>query len=432
MSDKSLPADPPADTATEAVAGFTTFLTMAYIVVVNPSILSAAGMPFDGVLAATVLLSASMTLLMGLYARLPFAVAPGMGLNAFFAYTLVLGQKVPWPTALGLVFWAGVLFLIISLTPLRAMIAEAIPAGLRHAAAVGIGVFIAFIGLKNAGLIAANPATLVSAGAVRTPMLLAAGGVAVILLVHRWYKPVAFLAGIAAVTGAAAAMGLIRTPDSCVKAPDFSLIGALDLRDSLRPELLGALFIICLTDLFDSISTFVGVSQATGLTDGRGRPRNLEQGLLVDAAATFGAGLLGTSSGTAYIESAAGIEAGGRTGLTSVFTAACFLPLLFLSPLAAMVPAYATAPVLVIVGVLMFRSVSAMDFARLEDAVPQFLTLTLIPLTFSITQGLLWGFLAHVVLYVLVGRVREVHPLMFGLAAVSAGLLWLENGHRGG
>lgn len=414
---------------TEAVAGLTTFFTMAYIVVVNPAILSTPGtnVPFTGALTATVLVCFLMTLAMGLYADLPFAVAPGMGLNAFFAYTIIIGKGVPWPTALGLVFWAGVLFLLVSVTPLRVKIAEAIPANLRVASAAGIGIFLTFIGLKNAGLVQADPVTFVKLGALGPETGLALLGLALTAWLMGKKSPFAFLVGILGVTAAAWAAGMISAPASWVSAPDFSsAFLKLDVWSALSWTLAPAMIAILFTDLFDSISTFIGVSQACGLTDAHGRPKRLREGLIVDAFATLGAGLFGSSSGTAYIESAAGIEMGGRTGLSSVFTALCFLPCFFLAPVAGMVPACATAPVLILVGALMFRSVSALDLKRLEDAVPAFLTVVLIPLTFSITQGILWGFLSHASLYSLAGRRREVSPMMWGLAALSAGLILLE------
>ncbi len=415
---------------TEAIAGVTTFFTMAYIVVVNPSILSTpgTGMPFAGVLTATVLLCFLMTLLMGLYAKLPFAVAPGMGLNAFFTFSIVLGQKIPWPTALGMVFWSGVLFVLASVTPLRVMIAEAIPHNLRHAAATGIGIFLTFIGTQNAGLVQSDPVTFVKAGAFGVEALLAIGGLLLSVVLLRRRNPLAFLAAIFAITAVAAGLGQLHGSDAWVSWPDFgSVFLKLDLWGGLRPALLPAIVSIFLTDLFDSLSTFVGVSQAAGLVDGRGQPLRLKQGLLVDALATLSGGLLGTSPGTAYIESAAGIEAGGRTGRTSVVTALCFLPCLFLAPLAALVPRYATAPVLIVVGALMFRSVSTLKLSALEDVVPAFLTIVLIPLTFSITRGILWGFITHAILYALSGRRKEVSPMMAGLACVSAGLIALEH-----
>lgn len=421
---------PASDLRREALAGLTTFFTMAYIVVVNPAILSApgTGMPFSGVMTATVLLSFLMTLLMGAYARLPFAVAPGMGLNAFFAYSIVLGRGVPWPVALGVVFWAGVLFVAISVTPVRVKIAEAIPEGLRVASAAGIGLFLAFIGFKNGGFIVADSATFVRLGVLDRKAFLALAGGALTIWLMRRKSPFAFLAGIFGVTVAARLMGLVETPASVFSAPDFSSVFLkLDIPGALKLSLLPAIVSILFTDLFDSISTFVGVAHGSGLVDEKGRPLRLKEGLVVDAFATLGAGLAGTSSGTAYIESAAGIEMGGRTGWTAFFTALCFLPCFFLGPLAGMVPAYATAPVLVIVGALMFRSVSRVNFERLEDAVPAFLTIALIPLTFSITQGILWGFVTHATLYALCGRRREVSPATWLVSALSAALLILDH-----
>lgn len=415
----------------EIVGGITTFLAMSYIVVVNPSILATegTGMPFSGVLTATVLLCFVMTLLMGLYAKLPFGVAPGMGINAYFTFTVVLGQKVPWPAALGIVFWAGVLFLLASVTPVRVWIARAIPRGLRLSMAAGIGMFLTFIGLKNAGLIEFDPVTFVKPGGLDHRALLALVGMAVTLWLLNRKSSFAFLAGIGVVTLIAWATRLVPAPESWVSRPDFgSVFLKLDVVGALKLSLLPATVGILFTDLFDSISTFMGVSMAAGMLDEHGNPRRLEQGLIVDALATLGGGLFGTSSGTAYIESAAGINAGARTGLASVVTALCFLPCFFVAPLAGAVPAYATAPVLILVGAFMFRSVAAVDFERFEEAFPAFLTVVLIPLTFSITQGILWGFIAHVGLYVLAGRRREVQPTMYILALLAVGLLVLEHG----
>ena len=415
---------------TEAIAGITTFFTMSYIVVVNPSILATegTGMAFSGVLTATVLLCFVMTLFMGLYAKLPFAVAPGMGINAFFTFTIILTQKVWWQVALGIVFWAGVLFLIVSITPVRETIAKAIPAELRIGTAAGIGVFLTFIGLKNAGLIAADPVTFVKLGTLGFPALLTilATGVSVWLIARK--SAFAFLAGMLTATLLGWIFGLVKAPPSLFSAPDFQTVFLkLDILGALKLSLVPAIIAIMFTDLFDSISTFIGVAHAANLLDENGHPRNLKQGLVVDSFATLGAGLAGTSSGTAYIESVAGINMGGRTGLTSVFTALCFLPCFFLAPLAGMVPAYATASVLILVGAAMFKSVNQISFAKIEEGLPAFLTIILIPLTFSITQGILWGFISHVGMYLIVGRRKDIHPVMFVLALISIGLLMLEH-----
>jgi adenine/guanine/hypoxanthine permease len=415
---------------TEAIAGITTFFTMAYIVIVNPQIISAdgkTGMAFSGVLTATVIICFAMTLLMGLYAKLPFAVAPGMGINAFFTYTIILGKGVPWQVALGIVFWAGVFFLLISVTPIRESIAKAIPAELRIAAAAGIGIFLTFIGLKNAGFIVSDPVTFVKLGALGIPALLTILGVAISIFMMSRRNPFAFLATIVAVTIIAWAIGSVSAPSQVLSLPDFkSVLFKLDVIGALKLSLLPSIIAILFTDLFDSISTFIGVAHAGDLLDENGHPRNLRQGLIVDSFATMGAGVAGTSPGTAYIESIAGIEMGGRTGLTSVFTALCFLPCLFIAPIAGMVPPYASAAVLILVGATMFRSVGQISFSKIEEGVPAFLTMILIPLTFSITQGILWGFISHVGLYLMVGRRRDIHPVMYVLALVSVGLLVLE------
>jgi adenine/guanine/hypoxanthine permease len=415
---------------TEAIAGITTFFTMSYIVVVNPTILSTpgTGMAFSGVLTATVLVCFTMTLLMGVYAKLPFAVAPGMGINAFFTFTIILTQRVWWQTALGIIFWAGVLFLVISITPVRETIAKAIPPELRIGTAAGIGIFLTFIGLKNAGLITSDPVTFVKLGTLGSQAILAIVGLIVTVILMIRGSALAFLAGIFVVTLIAWAAGQVKAPESFFSAPDFRTVFLkLDIFGALKLSLLPAIVGILFTDLFDSISTFIGVAHAANLLDEEGNPRNLKQGLIVDSFATLGAGLAGTSSGTAYIESIAGINSGGRTGWTSVFTALCFLPCFFLAPLAGMVPVYATAPVLVLVGASMFRSVNQIDFGKIEEGLPAFLTIILIPLTFSITQGILWGFISHVGLYLVVGRRKEIHPVMFVLALIAIGLLVLEH-----
>jgi adenine/guanine/hypoxanthine permease len=414
----------------DVIGGITTFFTMSYIVIVNPAILSSpgTGMAFSGVLTATVLVASTMTMMMGLYARLPFAVAPGMGLNAFFAYTIILQQGVPWPVALGIVFWAGVLFLLISATPLRERIATAIPPGLRMSAAGGIGLLLTFIGLRNAGIVAGDPVTLVRLGTIdhRAGFLLF--GILIAVALMRRDHPLAFLAAIFSVTALAWLTGVARPPDRLLSSPDFSSVFLkLDVLGALRLALLPAMISILFTDLFDSLSTFIGVAHAAQLTERDGTPLNLRRGLIVDAFATFGAALAGTSSGTAYVESIAGIRMGGRSGMASVVTALCFLPCFFIAPLAASVPSYATAPVLVLVGVAMFQTVTAIDFSRIEDALPAFVTLILIPLTFSITQGILWGFVLHALLYTIAGRRKEVPAILWALGALSAGLLLLEH-----
>jgi AGZA family xanthine/uracil permease-like MFS transporter len=297
---------------------------------------------------------------------------------------------------------------------------------MRAAAAAGIGLLLTFIGLRNAGLIVGDPVTLLRMGTLdhRAAFLLL--GILVAAALMRRNNPLAFLAAIFSVTVLAWTLGYAKPPSTLASAPDFSTaLLALDIRGALRIALLPSILAILFTDLFDSLSTFIGVASAAGLTDADGRPINLRRGLIVDAVATLASGLAGTSPGTAYVESIAGIRMGARTGRASVVTALCFVPCFFLAPMAAAVPGYATAAVLILVGVSMFQAVSTIDFSSLEDALPAFVTVVLIPLTLSITQGLLWGFVLHAVLYAAAGRAREVGLSLWLLAALSAGLLVL-------
>jgi AGZA family xanthine/uracil permease-like MFS transporter len=414
----------------DVVGGLTTFFTMAYIVIVNPAILSTpgTGLPFSGVLTATVLVCSTMTLLMGLYARLPFGVAPGMGLNAFFTYTIILQGGVPWPVALGIIFWAGVLFLLVSATPLRETVAMAIPASLRLATAAGIGLLLTFIGLQNAAFVGPNPATLVGVGPLDHRALVTVMGLAIVVVLARRGNPLAFLASILGCTAVAWVGGWVTLPASWVSAPDFSsVLFKLDVVGALSLSLLPAIVTVLMTDLFDSLATFIGVAHAANLLDADGRPIRLRQGLVVDAVATLAAGVFGSSSGTAYVESISGIRMGGRTGRSAIVTGLCFLPCLFIAPLAGAVPPYATAAVLITIGVTMFQTARHIEFDRLEVAVPAFSTLVLIPLTFSITQGLLWGFILYAALHAMVGRGREIGAAVWALALVSAGLLHVEH-----
>lgn len=408
---------------TEILAGISTFLATMYIIIVNPAILSQAGLPFSGVLTATILLSAFCSLMMGLYARNPIVVAPGMGLNAFFTFTVVKGMGIRPEVALGAVFWAGILFLLLSLLNVRSAIVRIIPLPLRYAVSAGIGLFITLIGFENAKFIVANPATLVSIARLTDPIILTfvLGLLLTAVLVVR-NVPGAIIIGIVLTTLAAWPIGRFWGDASAVNfgqktlvnfggivaAPDFSLLGKLDLVGSLQWSLWPVIFAFAFTDLFDSLSTFVGVAEAGGLQTPTGEPRNLNRSLLTDAVATTLAGVLGTSPGTAYIESAVGIAQGGRTGLTAIVAGCCFLPFLFLSPLLSVIPAIATAPALVLVGSFLMKPITRIDWGRLDDAVPAFLALVLIPFSYSITQGLIWGFLSWTVVKLAAGKGREV------------------------
>jgi AGZA family xanthine/uracil permease-like MFS transporter len=403
-----------------------------YIIVVNPAILSQAGLPFNGVLTATVLVSFFSSLMMGLYAKSPILVAPGMGLNAFFTYTAVKGMGLTPEIALGAVFWAGVVFLLLSAFNVRTYIVRAIPRPLRYALSAGIGLFITLIGLVNAKFIVGNPATLVGI----TPLLkdpvtltfVAGLLVTAVLLARR--VPGAIVLGIAFTTLAALPLGrlwgsvVLVNWQGVVSAPDFSLMGRLALTESLQFALWPVIFAFVFTDLFDSLSTFVGVAEAANLYDETGEPRNMKQALLTDAVATTISGLLGTSPGTAYIESAVGVAQGGRTGLTAVTGALLFLPFMFLSPLLAVVPAIATAPALILVGVFMMRPVTRINWGELDEAIPAFLAMILIPFTYSITQGIIWGFLSWTVLKLATGKRNDVSPALLVIDAFAVLAIW--------
>lgn len=408
---------------TEILAGISTFIATMYIIVVNPTILSQSGLPFSGVLTATVLLSFFCSLMMGLYARNPIVVAPGMGLNAFFTFSAVKGMGIRPEVALGAVFWAGLLFLILTIFNVRTALVRAIPKPLRYAISAGIGLFITLIGFENAHFIVASPATLVQMATFHDPAVLTfmAGLLLTAALVAR-RVPGAIILGIALTTALAWPIGRWWGDASAINfgtatlvswrglfaAPDFSLIGRLDLLGSLQWSLGPVIFAFAFTDLFDSISTFVGVAEASGLHDEQGEPTNLNRSLLTDAVATTLAGVLGTSPGTAYIESAVGIAQGGRTGLVAVVAGCLFLPFLFLSPLLSVIPGLATAPALVLVGAFMIQPVTRIRWTELDEAIPCFLALVLIPFSYSITQGIIWGFLSWTVIKLAVGKRQEI------------------------
>ncbi len=410
---------------TEVLAGITTFLTMAYIIVVNPAILSNTGMSFGGVLFATILVCAFSSIAMGLYADLPFALAPGMGINAFFTFTLVLGMGVSWETALGAVFVSGIIFIILSVTKVRTIIVKAIPASLRYAVAAGIGIFLALIGLSSVGFIVSNPATMVGFGGIDvTTVLFMLGLLFTAILILKKVKGALILSmvGMSILTLVVSLIGvasgnldepLVSFPAAIFSLPSLEVFFKLDILSALSLGMIGPIFVLLFTDMFDSISTFLGVAQVANLIDEEGQPINVGRALLVDAVSTTISGLFGTSSGTTYIESAAGVEEGGKTGLTAVVTGLLFLPFMFLSPLLSFVPAVATAPVLVIVGVFMIRPLKNLDWKNFEEAIPAFLALILIPLTYSITQGIIWGFLVYTLIKLLVGKAKEIHWMLY-------------------
>jgi len=403
----------------ELLAGLTTFMTMAYIVVVNPQILSEGGMPVDGVLFATCISSAVATLVMGLWANYPIALAPGMSLNAYFTYSIVLGRGVPWQTALGVVFFSGALFLLLTLSNIREQVVNAIPDCLKHGTAAGIGLFIAFIGLRNAKIIIANPATFVGFGKISDPevLLAAAGLVFIAILMARRFSS-AILLGIVAITLAGIPVGLSHWPSHFFSLPHPSdTFLKLDLRAAAKLGLGELIFVFFFVDLFDNVGTLVGVCEGGGfMRDGK-LPR-ASRALVADAIGTMFGALTGTSTVTSYLESASGVAAGARTGLGNIVIAALFLAAMFCAPLVAAIPAYATAPALVLVGVLMSGAVARVSWGDFSEAFPAFLTLIATPLTFSIATGLSLGLLSFTFVKVGSGRHREVSPLIWVLTVL--------------
>jgi AGZA family xanthine/uracil permease-like MFS transporter len=403
----------------ELLAGLTTFMTMSYVVVVNPRILSEAGMPVDGVLFATCVSSAAATLIMGLWANYPIALAPGMSLNAYFAYSIVLGRGVPWQTALGVVFLSGLLFLLLTLTKIREQIVNGIPDCLKYGTAGGIGLFIAFIGLRNAKIIVGNPATFVGFGKISNPqVLLSAVGLIFIAVLMARRVGSAILIGILALTLAGIPLGLAHWPEHLFSWPHPSgTLLRLDLRAATKIGLSELVFVFFFVDLFDNVGTLVGVcEEGRFLRDGK-LPR-ASRALLADAFGTIFGALTGTSTVTSYIESAAGVAAGARTGMGNLVIAALFLLAMFCAPLIAVIPVYATAPALILVGALMCGSIARVRWDDFSEAFPAFLTLVATPLTFSIATGLSLGLLSFTFVKLGTGKHREISPLIWVLSAL--------------
>lgn len=402
---------------TEVLAGVTTFVTMAYIIFVNPSILADAGMPAAAVTAATCLSAAIGCLLIGAWARYPIAQAPGMGLNAYFTYAVCQGMGVPWQTALGAVFLSGIAFLLLTACGLRKLIVESIPRALYAAVATGIGLFIAFIGLRNAGIVASSPATAVTLGDLRAPTtVLALGGLLLMAALLARNVKAAILAGITTTTIAGAAAGLISwSPQPYSAGALAGTFLQLDIRAALSLGLLEIVFVFLFVDLFDNIGTLVAVGKRARLFDDDGRIPRLNRILTADAIATTTGSLAGTSTVVNYIESAAGVAAGGRSGVTAIVTGLLFLAALFVAPALGVIPAAATAPALIIVGALMLSHAAEIHWDQPLESVPAFLTLITIPLTFSIANGIAFGFVSWTLLQISAGRARHVHPLVYVL-----------------
>ncbi len=411
---------------TEVLAGVTTFLTMAYIVLVNPAILGQAGMPIAAVAAATCFAAGFASILMGLTANVPLALAPGMGLNAYFSFTVVQGMGVPWPVALGCVFISGVAFLLLTLAGIRQLIVAAIPVHLFAAVAGGIGLFIGLIGLKNAGIVVSNEATSVALGDLRAPGAgLALFGLVLIAGLSVWKVKGAMLIGVVVTSVVGWLAGVVSfSPQPYNLAAlgetafKLDLAGVFGLGGSHGIGLFEILFVFLFVDLFDNLGTLVAVTRRAGLMTPDGHIPKLKRILMADATATMVGSVAGTSTVTSYVESAAGVQAGGRTGLTAVVTGVLFLLTMFVAPYAQLVPLAATAPALILVGGLMMAPLADIDWHDPEIAIPAFLTVALIPLTFSIANGLAFGLTAHALIKVVRGRVTRTDWLLLVLAAL--------------
>jgi adenine/guanine/hypoxanthine permease len=415
------------DVRTEVLAGATTFVTLAYILFVNPSILKDAGMPVEATFAATCVASAFATVLMGLYANYPIAVAPGMGLNAFFTHAVVIGMGLPWQTALGAVFISGLVFFLLTVTRVRQWIVAGVPGVLRSAIGVGIGVFIAFIGLRNAGIIVGSDTTLVTLGAMNTPgVLVAVAGLLVTsCLVARQVRgalllgvaattAIAMIAGVSPIPPSASSLVTMTNPFAALRPTAFKL----DIPAALRFGLVPILFSFTFVDLFDNIGTLIGVSRKAKLLDDSGQLPRIGRALVADSVGTMFGALMGTSTVTSYIESAAGVSEGGRTGLTAVVVGILFLVALAFAPLVGFIPTQATAPALILIGALMMVEIVFIRFDDFTEAVPAFFTIVMMPLTYSIAQGLAFGFMSYTIVKLLAGRHHENNPVTYTLAVL--------------
>ena len=416
------------DVRTEVTAGATTFLTMAYIAFVNPQILSDAGMPFDAVFVATCLGAAFSTLLMGLYANYPIALAPGMGLNAFFTYGVVLGMGHGWEVALGAVFVAGVLFFVLSVVRVRQWIVESVPRVLKLAISAGIGVFLGIIALRNAGIIQDSPATLVTTGELLAPapVLALLGFCAIVALTARGV-PGGVLVGILGITAAGLVFGVSEWRGVVAAPPDPTpTLLALDVAGALQVGMIAVILTFLVVDLFDTTGTLIAVGQQADLLDADGKLPRIKRALVADSAGTVGGALLGTSPVTSYIESAAGTAAGGRTGLTAVVVACLFLACLFFAPLAQSIPPYATAAAILYVACLMAKPLASLDWSDVTEYAAAVVTVLAIPLTYSIADGIGIGFLTYVGVKVLAGRGKDCPAGVLVIAVVfAAKFVWL-------
>ena len=408
---------------TEVIAGFTTFMTMAYIIFVNPDILSDAGMPFEGVFIATIAGIILGTLAMAVLTNYPFALASGMGLNAFFAYSVVIGMGVPWEVALGIIFFEGILFIILSVTPIREMIVNAIPMCLKTGISTGIGLFIAFIGFGNAGFVEPYEATFVEVGEILTGTgLVAMVGLVVTGILYALKIKGALLWGIIVATLFGFIPGITEMPEAVVRMPSMGdwgqVLFQLDISAVFDLGLIAVILSFLFVDLFDTAGTLVGVSQQAGYLDKEGNLPKASRALLADAIGTTGGALFGTSTVTTYIESAAGVAEGGRTGLTGVVTAFLFFLSLFFMPLVGMVPSAATAPALIIVGTMMMTNIIKLDWDDFTEILPAFMTMVSMPFMYSISDGIAIGFIVYPLVKLFTGKGEDVHWLVYTLGVI--------------
>jgi AGZA family xanthine/uracil permease-like MFS transporter len=405
---------------TEILAGVTTFVTMAYIIFVNPSILHDAGLPFAGVIAATCLSAGLGSILMGAFARYPIALAPGMGLNAYFTYVVVKGMGVPWPVALGAVFLSGLIFLALTLAGVIRQIVASIPTELYSSIAAGIGLLLALIGFRNSGIIVSSPSTTVALGNLRQPhTLLAVVGLLLIAALLAWNVKGAMLIGILTTTALGAGFGLLEWKPQPYRFSDITATSfRLDLPHALELGFLEIVFVFFFIDLFDNVGTLVAVGKKARLFDEANRMPRINRILVTDSTATMVGALAGTSTVVNYIESAAGVVAGGRSGVAAIVSGLLFLVALFVAPVFGVIPSAATAPALILVGCLMISHISEIDWSNPTLAVPAFLTMTAIPLTFSIANGIAFGFTSYTLLKVLHGEFRKVNWLVYLLTAL--------------
>lgn len=412
---------------TEVLAGITTFVTMSYIIFVNPGILSNAGMDFNALVVVTCLASALGTLCMALFANYPIALAPGMGLNAFFAFGVVLNMKingapVTWQMALAAVFIEGAIFAVLTLTSIREAIMNSIPKSLKIGISAGIGLFIAFIGLQSAGIVINNESTLLGLGQVKNniPMMLSLLGILIMAVLTAWNVKGALLIGIIAITGIATALGLVQIPEKYVSQPPsiMPLVGKLDFSLIKEPEFWIVVFTFFFVDFFDTLGTLVGVCNRSGLLDENGNLPRAKGALMADAVATMAGAVMGTSTVTSYVESSSGVAQGGRTGLTSIVTALLFVGAIFFTPLVGIVPAYATAPALVIVGIYMMMSLRDLNYDDWTELVPSIVGFFMMPLAYSIAVGIEFAIVLYVTIKILTGRFKDVSFLMIALSVL--------------